>query len=76
MTHRSLTRRRFLYLSAGAALVASCTNNNTPATPRLDPTSATWAQVVDRARGPTVNWAMWGGSEQTNAYVDGWVASE
>ncbi|MEM1253295.1 MAG: ABC transporter substrate-binding protein [Cyanobacteria bacterium P01_H01_bin.21] len=75
MTHRSLPRRRFLYLSAGAALAASCASN-TPATPRLNPTSVTWDQVVERARGTTVNWAMWGGSDQTNAYVDGWVASE
>ena len=76
MTHISLPRRRFLYLSAGAALAASCANNQTPAIPRLDPTSATWDQVVERARGTTVNWAMWGGSNQTNTYVDGWVASE
>lgn len=76
MTHRFLPRRRFLYLSAGAALVAGCANNNTPDTPRLDPISATWDQVVERARGTTVNWAMWGGSDQTNTYVDGWVASE
>ncbi len=34
----------------------------------------TWEQVVDQARGGTVNWFMWGGSDTINAYVDGYVA--
>lgn len=72
-----LPRRRFLTLSASATLAtiaASCANNQKSSTPRLDPTAATWEEVIALARGTTVNWAMWGGSDQTNGYADGWVA--
>ena len=34
----------------------------------------TWDQVVQEARGGTVNWFMWGGSDTINAYVSGYVA--
>lgn len=34
----------------------------------------TWDQVVEEARGGTVNWFMWGGSDTINAYVSGYVA--
>lgn len=34
----------------------------------------TWDQIVDQARGGTVNWFMWGGSDTINAYVSGYVA--
>lgn len=34
----------------------------------------TWDQVVAEARGGTVNWFMWGGSDTINAYVSGYVA--
>ena len=34
----------------------------------------TWSQVLERARGQTVNWFMWGGFPSTNAYVNGYVA--
>lgn len=33
-----------------------------------------WDQVVEEARGGTVNWFMWGGSDTINAYVSGYVA--
>ena len=29
----------------------------------------TWEQIVEQARGGTVNWFMWGGSDQINQYV-------
>lgn len=29
-----------------------------------------WDQVVEQARGQTVNWYMWGGSDSINAFVD------
>ena len=35
---------------------------------------ATWPDVLDRARGQTVNWFMYGGFPSTNAYVNGYVA--
>ena len=31
--------------------------------------SQTWDQIVDQARGGTVNWFMWGGSDTINQYV-------
>lgn len=34
----------------------------------------TWSQVVERARGQTVDWYMYGGFASTNAYVNGYVA--
>ncbi|MBE9077313.1 ABC transporter substrate-binding protein [Romeria aff. gracilis LEGE 07310] len=74
-----LPRRRFLYLSATttlATLAASCTGSQKSANTRFDPGATTWDEVVELARGTTVNWAMWGGSDQTNAYVDNWVADQ
>ena len=40
--------------------------------PRAD--ALTWSQIIDRARGQTVDWFMWGGFPSTNAYVNGYVA--
>ena len=34
----------------------------------------TWSQVMERARGQTVDWYMYGGFASTNAYVNGYVA--
>lgn len=34
----------------------------------------TWDQIASEARGGTVNWFMWGGSDTINAYVSGYVA--
>nr|HMS96322.1 ABC transporter substrate-binding protein [Tabrizicola sp.] len=34
----------------------------------------TWDQIVEEARGGTVNWFMWGGADNINAYVSGYVA--
>ena len=34
----------------------------------------TWDQIVEQARGGTVNWFMWGGADTINAYVSGYVA--
>jgi putative spermidine/putrescine transport system substrate-binding protein len=33
-----------------------------------------WDQIVEDARGGTVNWFMWGGSDTINTYVSGYVA--
>lgn len=35
-----------------------------------------WDEVVAAAKGGTVNWFMWGGADNINAYVSGYVASE
>ncbi|MGL4236411.1 ABC transporter substrate-binding protein [Tabrizicola sp.] len=33
----------------------------------------TWDQIVDEARGGTVNWFMWGGADNINIYVSDYV---
>lgn len=38
------------------------------------PNPSNWPQVLREARGQTVNFYMWGGSSNINAYVDGVVA--
>lgn len=35
----------------------------------------TWDQIVEEARGGTVNWFMWGGADNINAYASDYVAS-
>ncbi len=35
---------------------------------------ASWEEVLQQARGQTVDWFMWGGSPAVNAYVNGYVA--
>ena len=32
-----------------------------------------WDQIVEQARGGTVNWFMWGGSDSINQYVSGYI---
>ena len=78
-TKLSLPRRRFLLLSASACLgtvVASCTTRNAADSESPDLSTLSWDEIVERARGTTVNWAMWGGSDTINAYADGWVADQ
>ncbi|WP_416666593.1 ABC transporter substrate-binding protein [Egbenema bharatensis] len=76
----SLPRRRFLWLGAStclATLTANCARNQQAANPEsaIDFTTASWEEIVAAARGTTVNWAMWGGSDQTNRYADQWVGA-
>lgn len=76
--HLSLPRRRFLFLGASACLAtltANCARNQQSANPdsTIDFSTASWEEIVAAARGTTVNWAMWGGSENTNRYADQWV---
>ena len=33
-----------------------------------------WPIILEKARGQTVNWYMWGGFPTANAYVNGYVA--
>lgn len=72
-----LRRRHFLYLAAGTGLaaVAACRPPDA-AGPALDPTTSSWDDILTMARDTTVNWAMWGGSDQINNFADGWVANK
>jgi putative spermidine/putrescine transport system substrate-binding protein len=38
-----------------------------------DLTALTWDEIVEQARGGTVNWFMWGGADNINAHVDDYV---
>jgi putative spermidine/putrescine transport system substrate-binding protein len=74
-----LHRRRFLLLSTSACLAtftSNCAKQNAVPKSSLDLKAATWDQIVAEAKGKTVNWAMWGGSDKTNAYADQWVANQ
>lgn len=76
-----LPRRQFFLLAAGACLATLATNcasdsSNSGATADLDLESATWDDIIAAAQGTTVNWAMWGGSDNVNAYADEWVANQ
>lgn len=75
-----LHRRRFLLLSTSAGLAtltSNCAKQNTSSeTSSFDPKTASWDEVVAAAKGTTVNWAMWGGSDHINTYADQWVAGQ
>lgn len=78
-TKLSLPRRRFLWLSASAGLatvVASCAARNSADSQSPNLSELSWDEIVEEASGTTVNWAMWGGSDTTNAYADEWVAGQ
>ena len=57
------------YLKLVGGLIAAAVLNLAPQVNAL-----TWSQVLERARGQTVDWFMWGGFPSTNAYVNGYVA--
>lgn len=58
--------RRELLLAAGASAALH---------PALAQTASAWADTEKAARGQTVYWNAWAGSEQTNAYLQ-WVAAQ
>jgi putative thiamine transport system substrate-binding protein len=64
---RPLQRRRLLIATAAGMAFPVTRAQNAPAA-RID-----WPAIELTARGQTVYWNAWGGSEQTNAYIQ-WVA--
>ena len=68
MTNREFSRRQLLLAmgsAAGAATMPSWAQN----------VSASWSGITAAARGQTVYFNAWAGSDQTNAYLQ-WVAGE
>lgn len=59
-----------LLVTALAALILPVTMASAA---EIDP--ADWDSIVQEARGETVYWSAWGGSENINAYID-WVGDE
>src|SRR5947209_7295311 len=41
-----------------------------------DISQMSWDQIVAAAKGGTVNWYMWGGSDLINKYVSDWVGGQ
>jgi putative thiamine transport system substrate-binding protein len=62
----SLSRRRLLLSAATASALP---------TAWAQPKVLAWGEIEKAARGQTVFWNAWAGSEQTNAYLQ-WVAAE
>jgi len=67
LTHPTLNRRQWL-LTAGAASAGTLL-------PAHAQTAPAWADIEKAARGQTVRFNAWAGSEQINAYIR-WVAAE
>ncbi|MEN9205364.1 MAG: ABC transporter substrate-binding protein [Thermostichales cyanobacterium DRC_bins_46] len=67
-----MRRRQLLGLGLGAALVSACRSPHV----LRDPRSLSWEQIQVQARGSRVSFAMWGGSDRVNQFVDGWVAEQ
>lgn len=82
MKHRNRTpktttsnrRRQPCIASVFAAIVMLALTVGIPGT--APATDEDWQAVLERARGRTVDWYMWGGFPGTNAYVNGFVAEE
>ncbi|MFW2364875.1 MAG: ABC transporter substrate-binding protein [Desulforhopalus sp.] len=47
-----------------------------PALVAAQDTTSTWEDTVQKAKGKTVDWYMWGGSPAVNSYVNGYLAGE
>lgn len=58
-------------ISTASVLAAACS----PSRPAADPLSLGREQLLDAAKGGTVRFAMWGGDERINAWIDTFVAS-
>jgi len=66
-------RREFMAGSLGVGLLAACT---APPRETPDPRQLSWDEIQAVAKGSQVTFAMWGGSDQVNQFVDGWVAEQ
>jgi putative spermidine/putrescine transport system substrate-binding protein len=54
----------------GALLVAAATTVSSGAWAQEIPGFSSWDEVVEKAKGQTVYWYMWGGSDAINGFVD------
>ncbi len=54
----------------GALLVAAATAVGSGASAQELPGFSSWDEVVEKAKGQTVYWYMWGGSDAINGFVD------
>lgn len=59
-----------LALTVGLGAFAS----GEPEAERIDPLAVPFEEVIESARGTTVSFFMWGGSDMINAWIDGFVS--
>jgi putative spermidine/putrescine transport system substrate-binding protein len=67
-------RMRFACRGLRLAALAAAIFSILPNPGAKAPAAATWDETVRSARGRTVDWFMWGGFPDTNAYVNGYAA--
>jgi putative spermidine/putrescine transport system substrate-binding protein len=67
MTKRRFALIRFLILGLSIIVVN---------VPHALAAAGDWQDILQAARGQTVDWAMWGGSPAVNAYVNGYLAEQ
>lgn len=72
VTFRSLAA---LAVAAAAAVVWVGVGGSQPARPQAAEATGKWAAILAKARGQTVNFYMWGGSDRINSYVSSWVGA-
>jgi len=67
-----ITRRTFATLALGSFLAACADSASSAGRPALaaPPSPTNWDAVLSAARGQTLNWYLWGGSESINRFVD------
>jgi putative spermidine/putrescine transport system substrate-binding protein len=72
---KKTTLRLLAVLAAAAAIAAVAATTSTSAGPSKSGGAAkqSWSQILKKARGQTVNFYMWGGSDAINAYIVKWV---
>lgn len=71
MQAKKITLHRILQLLLIGGLIAAA--NMTPSSRTM---AASWSQILEAARGRTVDWYMYGGFASANAYVNGYVAPQ
>ena len=70
---RTIALRLIAIGTLSAVLLSACGSSTTSAK-SLDTKS--WSSVVSAAKGQTVNWYMYGGDEELNKFVNGYVTDE
>jgi putative spermidine/putrescine transport system substrate-binding protein len=73
-----ITRRSLAVLAAAAAIAVVAAGTSTPAvaTKSSGTAAGSWAETLRKARGQTVNFYMWGGSDAINTYVVKWAGTQ
>jgi ABC-type uncharacterized transport system, periplasmic component len=70
--------RKWIFISITVllfgALLSACSQSSQNGADTASVTKASWPALQKQARGQTVNFYMWGGSQNMNQYIDNWVA--